>query len=212
MRVEFHFPCVLTTGTQLMRFFPWKRKSNLSDDDLLAAYRASGDKALVGELYTRYAHLVYGLCLNYFRDREVARDAVLQLFEKLFVSLKKNEPENFKMWLTFVARNFCISELRKQKVQRERTENFLRDENENAIDDPENSVLEDAQKKEANLKKLENAVMALEDEQRTCIELFYFKDKSYREISDITGFSEKTVKSHLQNGKRNLKLILEEKS
>jgi RNA polymerase sigma-70 factor (ECF subfamily) len=184
----------------------------LTDAELLAAYRASGDKALVGELYTRYAHLVYGLCLNYFRDREVARDAVLQLFEKLFESLKKNEPENFKMWLTFVARNFCISELRKQKVQRERTENYLRDEDEPLIDDPESTVIEDAQQREEKLKKLENAVMALEDEQRTCIELFYFKDKSYREIADITGFSEKMVKSHLQNGKRNLKLILEEKS
>jgi RNA polymerase sigma factor (sigma-70 family) len=195
-----------------MRFFSRKRKNDLSDDDLLAAYRASGDKALVGELYTRYAHLVYGLCLNYFRDREMARDAVLQLFEKLFESLKKNEPENFKMWLTFVARNFCISELRKQKVQRERTENYLRDEDETLIDDPESSVFEDAQMREDKLKKLENAVMALEGEQRTCIELFYFKDKSYREIADITGFSEKMVKSYLQNGKRNLKLILEEKS
>src|ERR1700755_2013990 len=105
-----------------MAFFPRKRKSELSDEDLLKAYRASGDKTLVGELYIRYSHLVYGLCLNYFRDREVARDAVLALFEKLFESLKKNQPENFKMWLTFVARNHCISELRKQKTKNERAE------------------------------------------------------------------------------------------
>jgi RNA polymerase sigma-70 factor (ECF subfamily) len=195
-----------------MRFFPRKRNTNLSDDELLTAYRSTGDKAVVGELYTRYAHLVYGLCLNYFRDRELARDAVLALFEKLFETLKKNEPENFKMWLTFVARNFCISELRKQKVQRERTENYLKDENEPLSDNPESSVLEDAEKREANLKKLEAAVMELGEEQRKCIELFYFKDKSYQEIAAITGFPEKTVKSHLQNGKRNLKLILEEKS
>src|ERR1044071_7929293 len=111
-----------------MRFFPRKRKNEMSDDDLLAAYRLSGDKALVGELYTRYAHLVYGLCLNYFRDRELARDAVLQLFEKLFETLTRTKPENFKTWLTYVARNHCISELRKQNVARERNNEFVRDE------------------------------------------------------------------------------------
>jgi RNA polymerase sigma factor (sigma-70 family) len=188
-----------------MRFFPWKRKSSLTDDELVAAYQASGDKSLVGELYTRYSHLVYGLCLNYFRDRELARDAVLQLFEKLFETLKKHRPENFKTWLSFVARNHCISELRKQKVQRERTDAYVREEEDEVLLEP----TDDAEKREEKLKKLEQAVLSLGEEQRTCIELFYFKDKSYKEICDITGFSEKQVKSHLQNGKRNIKLILE---
>ncbi len=192
-----------------MRLFPRKRKSSLSDDDLVKAYRASGDKTLVGELYTRYAHLVYGLCLNYFRDRELARDAVLSLFEKLFVSLNKNKPDNFKMWLTFVARNHCISELRKQKTNRERTENYLRDEEEPLFG--ESSATENAAQREEKLKNLEAAVMALGDEQRKCVELFYFKEKSYQEISELTGFTEKQVKSHLQNGKRNLKQYFEER-
>lgn len=191
-----------------MGFFPRKRKVVLSDDELIRAYKNTGDKTLVGELYVRYSHLVYGLCLNYFRDREMARDAVLALFEKLFVSLQKNQPENFKMWLTFVARNHCISELRKQKTNRERTENYLRDEEEPLFDE---SASENAENREEKLKKLEAAVMALGDEQRKCVELFYFKDKTYQEISELTGFSEKQVKSHLQNGKRNLKQYLEER-
>lgn len=191
-----------------MRFFPWKRKSTLSDEELLEAYRNSGDKALVGELYTRYAHLVYGQCLNYFRDREIARDAVLQLFEKLFETLKRTKPENFKTWLSFVARNYCISELRKQQVQRERGEDFFRDETELLTE--EDPV--DHHGKEERLKKLEKAVLELGDEQRKCIELFYFRDKSYKEIADLTGYSEKQVKSHIQNGKRNLKFLMEEKS
>lgn len=192
-----------------MRFFSRKQKSKLSDDELVLAYQNTGDKSHLGELYIRYSHLVFGLCLNYFRDREMARDAVLSLFEKLFVSLKKNKPENFKMWLTFVARNHCISELRKQKTQRERTENYLRDEEESLFE--ETSALENAEVREEKLKKLEEAVMALGEEQRKCVELFYFKEKSYQEISELTGFSEKQVKSHLQNGKRNLKQFLEER-
>ncbi len=192
-------------------FFPRKSKNVLSDDDLLKAYRASGDKSLVGELYIRYSHLVFGLCLNYFRDREIAKDAVLVLFEKLFESLKKNQPDNFKLWLTFVARNHCISELRKQKTKNERSKEYLREDDFSIVVDPENSQNEEADLKEEKLKKLEKAVTSLGDEQRKCVELFYFQDKSYVEISSITGFTEKQVKSHLQNGKRNLKQILEER-
>jgi RNA polymerase sigma-70 factor (ECF subfamily) len=195
-----------------MAFFPRKKKSVLTDEDLVRQYRASGDKALVGELYVRYSHLVYGLCLNYFRDREIARDAVLVLFEKLFDALKKNQPDNFKIWLTFVARNHCISELRKMKTRSERAEEYLRDDDFAIVVDPENPQKEDAEKREEKLKKLETAVNALGEEQRKCVELFYFHDKSYQEIAQLTGYSEKQVKSHLQNGKRNLKQFLEERT
>lgn len=195
-----------------MAFFPRKRKSVLTDEDLVRAYRASGDKTLVGELYVRYSHLVYGLCLNYFRDKEIARDAVLVLFEKLFEALKKNEPDNFKIWLTFVARNHCISELRKMKTRSERAEAYLREDEFAIIVDPENPQQENAEKREEKLIKLEAAVNALGEEQRKCVELFYFQDKSYQEISRLTGFTEKQVKSHLQNGKRNLKQYLEERT
>src|SRR5574337_553406 len=154
-----------------MRLFPRKKTSNLSDEELLDQYRNSGDKKLVGELYTRYAHLVYGLCLNYFRDRELARDGVLQLFERLFETLKRTKPENFKSWLTYVSRNHCISELRKQNVARERNNEFVRDKEvlSEEIDH------EDLLRRDEQLKKLETAVKELGEEQRVCIELFFFR-------------------------------------
>ncbi|HLG03800.1 MAG TPA: sigma-70 family RNA polymerase sigma factor [Bacteroidia bacterium] len=193
-----------------MRFFPRKRTNDRSDEELLEAYRNSGNKNYVGELYIRYSHLVYGLCLKYFRDRERARDAVLQIFEKMFQSLKTTRPENFKAWLTFVARNFCISELRRLKVKQERNELFVRDEIANYAGDEES--VEKALQKESKLERLDEAIRGLDDEQRTCIELFYLQDKSYREIAAVTGFTEKQVKSYLQNGKRNLKLMLDQRS
>ncbi|HTL83492.1 MAG TPA: sigma-70 family RNA polymerase sigma factor [Bacteroidia bacterium] len=191
-----------------MRFFPWKRKYDEGDEQLLAMYRSSGEKAIVGELYTRYAHLIFGVCLKYFRDKELARDAVLQLFEKMFDVLKRNEPENFKAWILFVARNHCISELRKRNVEDERMENFKHDEKAVVEGEVDEEVL---LKKEERLLHLEHAVKELGEEQRKCIELFYFREKSYEEIVEITGYTDKQVKSYLQNGKRNLKLILENK-
>lgn len=191
-----------------MRFFPWKKKSNLSDEELIRSYHSTGDKAFVGELYIRYAHLMYGVCLKYYRDREKSRDAVLQIFEKLFDSLQKHTPENVKTWLMFVARNYCISDLRKQQVQNERHSQYGKDEEE--VFEEEEDAFAEKVLKEQRLQRLEDAINALGAEQRTCIELFYLKDKSYKEICDITGMNEKQVKSHIQNGKRNLKLILEQ--
>jgi DNA-directed RNA polymerase specialized sigma24 family protein len=49
----------------------------------------------------------------------------------------------------------------------------------------------------------------LKQEQRLCIQLFYIQKKSYEEITQITQYSLKEVKSHLQNGRRNLKILLE---
>jgi RNA polymerase sigma-70 factor (ECF subfamily) len=149
---------------------------------------------------------MYGVCLKYYRDRELAKDAVLQIFEKLFESLKKHTPENTKTWLMFVARNYCISDLRKKQVKDQKHSAYEKDEEEPLFAE-EN---DDKQIKEERLSRLEEAVGALGEEQRLCIELFYLKDKSYKEICDITGMSEKQVKSHIQNGKRNLKLILEQ--
>lgn len=185
-----------------MRLFPRKRTSDLSDQELMARYKTGGDKSFVGELYNRYAHLIYGVCLHYFTDRELARDAVLQIFERLFDSLKTQQPDNFGVWINTVTRNHCISELRKQQVQRSREEAYTHEVKTDLLEET------DPEQREDQLKRLEQAVRSLGEEQRRCIELFYFGDKTYREIADLTGFTEKEVKSHLQNGKRNLKIAL----
>jgi RNA polymerase sigma-70 factor (ECF subfamily) len=57
--------------------------------------------------------------------------------------------------------------------------------------------------------KLKECIEKLSDEQKQCIKLFYYKEKCYKEISDITKFDLKKVKSHIQNGKRNLKNCME---
>jgi RNA polymerase sigma-70 factor (ECF subfamily) len=60
-----------------------------------------------------------------------------------------------------------------------------------------------------NNNKLKKCLEELSNEQKRCIELFYYKEKCYKEISDITNYDIKKVKSYMQNGKRNLKNCLE---
>jgi len=59
---------------------------------------------------------------------------------------------------------------------------------------------------------LQECIQALKKEQKACIELFYYENRCYREISDILNIEEKKVKSYLQNAKRNLKICLENKN
>lgn len=184
-----------------MRLFIKGKKTEKSDSDLLEEYRRSGNKDCVGELFTRYSHLVYGVCLNFFPDKDESKDLVMKIFEKLYSELSKREIHNFKGWLTFVARNFCISELRK------RSNNKYEDLSD---DISENSDQENLHEKEDDLNLLEKSIAELKPEQRICVELFFIKEKSYKEISAVTGFSESKVKSHIQNGKRNLKILMAE--
>jgi RNA polymerase sigma factor (sigma-70 family) len=178
--------------------------SHLTDNELVQQYKATANKVFVGELYKRYTHLVLGMCINYFKDRDAAKDMVLQIFEKLFDELKKREVENFKAWLTFVVRNYCISELRKMQTQANRDADYQYELKSQTSEDENETLIEEEQKLEA----LGKAMDRLNPFQKKCIELFYFKNMTYTQIVQLTGYSVNEVKSYIQNGKRNLKMII----
>ncbi len=178
--------------------------SHLTDNELVSLYKSTSDKIYVGELYKRYTHLVLGMCIQYFKDRDVAKDIVLQIFEKLFDELKKREVENFKAWLTFVVRNYCISELRKMQTQVNRDIEYQYQLKNQSVELDKEEAVEEEQKLEA----LEKALESLNPFQKKCIELFYLKNMSYTQIVEMTGYSVNEVKSYIQNGKRNLKMII----
>ena len=187
------------------------RKAGLkTDEDLLKEFRRSGDLELLGKIYSRYMHMVYGVCLKYFRDREESMDAVMQIFEKLIVEIPKHDIENFRSWLHAVARNYCLMEIRSRKSHIERINEWI---NETAIFMEYEEDLHPIDSDEYDLDKaLEDCIKKLKDYQRECIRQFYFDNKCYKEIAVNLDLDEKKVKSHLQNGKRNLKLCLEEKN
>jgi len=179
--------------------------TNQSDTELVLAYRQSGDLKVLGELYQRYMELVYGVCLKYLKEPELAQDAVMQIFEELVSKLKKHEVENFRGWLHQVAKNYCLMQLRTPKNLKTVALPPLLMQNEEDVH--LNGVME----KEENFQKLEECIASLPDEQRTMIKLFYLDGKCYNEIVEITGLEWNHVRSSIQNGRRNLKLCMEKK-
>lgn len=189
-----------------MRFSP-KKPEQQEDTELLRQYLNTGDLEYLGILYNRYIHLVYGVCLKYFRDREQSKDAVNQLFEKLIGEIPKFEIKNFRSWLYVVVKNHCLMEIRKQKTEKKQFEkyselNFMESTDvSHPIDEEQDDLLEE---------QLLRCIEKLKQRQKECIRLFYYQEKCYREIAQTLDIEQKKVKSLIQNGKRNLKICIEQ--
>lgn len=180
---------------------------NSTDKELIAAYKSSNDLQYVGTLYQRYMDLVFGVCLKYFKEAERSKDAVMEIYEELCKKLKQHEVDNFKGWLHVLARNYCLMQLRSPKNMKttEFNADFMQS---NQTTHLENEVLE----KEENFKKLAGCMEQLTTEQKQSIELFFLQKKCYNEIAEITGYEWSRVRSHIQNGKRNLKICMEQQT
>lgn len=180
--------------------------NDATDQELLAAYRKSADLQVLGNLYGRYMDLVYGLSLKYLEDPEMAKDAVMQIFEELIKKLQNHEVVYFKSWLYTVAKNHCLMQLRSVKSKKtvELPAELMQSE--------ENGHLNGSLLKEAQFLLLEKCLQHLTGEQQQAVTLFYLEQKSYNEIVASTGLEWTKVRSLIQNGRRNLKICMEKNS
>lgn len=180
-----------------------KDNQHITDQELLSRYYDVHDNRLLGILLQRYTMLLLGVCMKYLKNEEAAKDAVQQVFLKVIHELQRYRVQYFKSWLYMIARNHCLMQLRK------RGEKYMDNINENII--AEETLLSNQLEKEQLLTLIEISLTELSSEQQTCINLFYIDKKSYQQISEKTGYSLMQVKSYIQNGKRNLKLLVEKK-
>lgn len=182
-----------------IRFLWPKKETQLSDQELIEQYRRTSNSWYVGELFRRYTQLITAVAYNYLQNNVDTEDAVMEVFETILRDLQHHEVNNFKTWVYSVTKHLCLKKLRKDPLEVKDVEQALR--NMAADETPKTEAVQ----LEEQLEQLQDALLRLSEEQKQCIELFYFKEKSYKEVSDLTGYSVNEVKSYLQNGKRNLK-------
>jgi RNA polymerase sigma factor (sigma-70 family) len=176
------------------------------DQELLARYKQSGDLGALASLYHRYIDLVYAVCLKYLKEPERSKDAVMNIFEELISKLKKHEVTHFRGWLYTTARNHCLMQLRSGSQVK------FSEFDPNRMQISESLHLNGILEKEVQLNQLEHCLEALSEEQKTTVRLFYFQNKCYKEIGEITGMDSNKVRSQIQNGRRNLKICMEGKA
>jgi RNA polymerase sigma factor (sigma-70 family) len=177
---------------------------NISEDELLARFYKDGNSDWLGILLERFTLLLFGVCMKYLKNEELAKDTVQQVFLKALSEIPKYRIDNIGGWLYQVARNMCLSNLRSKKEWSD--EEALQ-----YIPQPEEMPVSLLLQKEQDIDRMKEELENLKEEQRICVALFYLERKSYNQIAEQTGYSVKQVKSHIQNGKRNLKLKLETK-
>ncbi|MBL7751063.1 MAG: sigma-70 family RNA polymerase sigma factor [Chitinophagaceae bacterium] len=167
-------------------------------------FSTSQDNKWLGVLLERYTLLLFGVCMKYLKNEEEARDSVQQVFLKAITELQKYKVEYFKSWIYMVAKNHCLMKLRDRqgKIPTELEDNHPAEETDR------NQLVET----DKNLERMAEALEELNKEQKQCITLFYLEKKSYQQVAGETGFSLMQVKSYIQNGKRNLKIIMERKA
>ena len=174
-----------------------------NDAELVKKFRVQNDMQVLGSLYQRYMELVYGVCLKYLKDPELAKDAVMQIFEELVVKLPKHEVENFKSWLYVLARNHCLMQIRSPKNLK------IAEFNSDVMYSEENGHLNGAVEKEEQLTQMEACIDKLPADQMKTVKLFYMEQKCYKEIAEMTGTDFNKIRSLIQNGRRNLKICME---
>jgi len=181
-------------------------KERYTDEELVAKYISSNDLHYFTDLFMRYDHLILGVCLKYLENMEDAKDAVMNIFEKVQKEIYKHEVNNFRGWIYVVSRNHCLMKLRTENKNVEIPfEDFV-------IGNMESEqiwhpLFED--ESSDNVQSLVNCMEELSKDQLECIRGFYFEKLSYQELAQKFGFSLKKIKSHIQNGKRNLKNCIE---
>jgi RNA polymerase sigma-70 factor, ECF subfamily len=185
-------------------FLRRKQNERSTDDELVKAVKAGRSEAL-GVLWDRYAHLLFGVGMKYLKNTDTAKDAVMTVFAELPRLLVQHEVRSVSAWLRTVMRNHCLMQLRSNH----RTTLLNGADASDVAFDEADELLATHLENEATLTRMENAINELKEEQRACITLFYLDKLSYAEVGERLNMAFDTVRSNIQNGRRNLRLILE---
>jgi len=179
---------------------------NITDQQLLEHFYADHNNEWLGILLQRYTLLLLGVCMKYLKNEEEAKDSVQQIFLKVIQELQKYKVEYFKSWIYMVAKNHCLMKLRDKQGK------IVSEINDRIATAPgEETDRQALAQNDHTLELMEASLKELNPEQQQCVTLFYLQKKSYQEISEQTGFNMLQVKSYIQNGKRNLKILIEKK-
>jgi len=178
---------------------------NLSDKaryDLELVQKASnGDQKSYAELMSRYKDAIYFMLLKMVNNKTDAEDLTIEAFGKAFKNIDQYSPNYaFSTWLFKIASNNCIDYLRKKRSNHVSIDGNFMDDKES---EPQIHLRDDTPDPEENLIRdqkvilMRTVVKKLKPRYRTLIELRYFKEYSYEEISEELGLPLGTVKAQL---------------
>ncbi len=191
---------------------------NLSDkaqhDFLLVSKARDGDEKAYAELLGRYRDAIYFMLLKMVNNPSDAEDLTIEAFGKAFKNIAQYTPNfAFSTWLFKIATNNCIDFIRKKRASTISLDQSADNPDTASVTipsdtpDPEASLINDQK-----IKLLRDVVSKLKPRYRTLVELRYFKEYSYEEISEELDLPLGTVKAQLFRARELLYNILKNTS
>ena len=185
----------------------------LDPDAVLMILVKQGDRVAFTRLVEKYQQPVMNLVTRLLRDPSEAEDLAQQVFVQVFKSAARYEVSaRFSTWLFTIARNLCLNEIRRRsRHPADSLDETVAGHDEQPLRQPADTRTATAP--EAMLKaelhaKVEEAIAALPENQRTAILLCRYEDVSYEEIARVLGVSVSATKSLIHRGREVLKARL----
>lgn len=166
-------------------------------DAALAERYLAGEEEAFGELYDKYTRKIYGYVYCRLRHRENTEDVVSAVFLKAVEKMDSFDARRgvFSAWIYRIARNTMIDFLRTHKSTDDLDEAFVVRE----------SDLEDRVDEGIKLEEVQKAMRVLPEREREILVLRVWQDLSYKEIAEVLGKSEASLKMNFSRSLKKLK-------
>jgi RNA polymerase sigma-70 factor, ECF subfamily len=178
------------------------------DAELVTRWLA-GDTAAWEELLRAHSRKIYNLCYRFSGQAQDSEDLTQEIFIKIYQTLRSYDPAQgtFQTWLNRVARNHLVDHYR--RTRRDRLTSSLEDETVSLVQKPGlgTSPLEQVESLERK-ELLQVALDKLSPDMREAVILRDLQDLDYREIAQVLGVAEGTVKSRINRGRLELARVL----
>jgi RNA polymerase sigma-70 factor (ECF subfamily) len=189
-----------------------------SDEQLLAQYRETGDRALFESLIRRYEREIYSYLRRYIGNAEMAEDAFQGTFLQVHLKCHQFDSDRrFRPWLYAIATNQAIDVQRRNKRHRmvslDRSSSGEKDDRGNSwseklVGDSPDPLM--AASNGENSQWVNESVESLGESMQQVVQLVYYQGLKYREAADVLGIPVGTVKSRLHAAVQRLGLLWEE--
>lgn len=169
-----------------------KRKTSLSEEDLVLALRHR-EKIAVEALYDMYSSSLYGVIVRIVIDTTLAEDILQDTFVKIWNTFASYSPEKGRLftWMVNIARNLAIDKIRSKDFKNQNKNQELEN-NVTFIDEQRNTVYK------PELLGVKELVEGLKPEQKSILDLVYFKGYTHVEAADELGVPLGTIKTRLR--------------
>src|SRR5262245_29463497 len=176
-----------------------EKKEGMDDRILVSRFKQTRAAQAFEILFDRYGKRLYCVACDIYRNTDLAEDCVQEAFRRAIQHIDRfGEGEgdhNFWAWLVTIARDVCLSELRRRQTQMKYLER-------SALADGRRTPISPEQK--MMVSELVSFLRSLPEQYRTCYLLFFVEGCTYREIKNITGYTQEQVKTYIQTTRRRI--------